>query len=151
MSAIASAMSGHHSRCDDLFAAALAKVSQESWDDATSEFKRFHDEMELHMRGEETVLFPAFESTTGIQAGPTIVMRQEHDRMRPLLTQIEMALGARDPERVDGYTSTLLILMQQHNLKEENILYPMIDAALHDRAPELVAQLDLGRNPMRSQ
>ncbi len=125
--------------------------SQESWDDAASEFKRFHDEMELHMVGEKTLLFPAFESTTGIQAGSTIVMRQEHDRMRPLLTQIEMGLGARDPERVDGYMSTLLILMQQHNLKEENILYPMIDAALHDRAEELVAQLDLGRNPTRSQ
>ncbi len=103
------------------------------------------------MVGEKTLLFPAFESTTGIQAGSTIVMRQEHDRMRPLLTQIEMGLGARDPERVDGYMSTLLILMQQHNLKEENILYPMIDAALHDRAEELVAQLDLGRNPTRSQ
>ena len=145
MGEIASAMAGHHALCDGLFAATLTQASQGSWDDAASEFKHFHHEMEVHMGGEEAVLFPAFESTTGMQAGPTTVMRREHDRMRTLLTPIELALTAHDAERVDGYMSTLLILMKQHNLKEENVLYAMLDAALHDHAGELIAQLGLGR------
>lgn len=144
MGAIASAMAGHHARCDDLFAAALTQFSQGSWDAAAIAFEHFHHEMEIHMGGEEAVLFPALESTTGTQSGPTAVMRQEHGRMRTLLTHIDLALAARDAEHVDGYMSTLLILMKQHNLKEENVLYAMLDAALHDRAGELLAQIMFG-------
>lgn len=145
MKEIASAMAAHHAQCDALFAAALSHASHGSWDDAADEFKRFNHEMHAHMGGEEAVLFPAFESATGIQAGPTTIMRQEHERMRALLTQIGLALTAHDPERVDGYMSTLLILMKQHNLKEENVLYAMFDAALHEHAGALIAQLGLGR------
>jgi iron-sulfur cluster repair protein YtfE (RIC family) len=144
MGEIASAMAGHHAECDGLFAAALTQASRRSWDDAATDFEHFHREMEVHMGGEEAVLFPAFESATGMQAGPTAVMRREHERMRMLLTQIELALAAHDAERADGYMSTLLILMKQHNLKEENVLYAMLDEALHHHAGELIAQLGLG-------
>jgi len=144
MDTIASALSRHHARCDDLLAAAEAKATQGLWDEAAGGLKRFRDEFERHLQGEENVLFPAFESVTGVQSGPTAVMRQEHERMRALLAQIEIALAAHDPDGVDGYTSTLLIMMQQHNLKEENVLYPMCDTALGERAQQLVSQLDLG-------
>jgi len=144
MTGIASTMAGHHATCDDLFAAALAKAAQGNWDDTVFEFTRFRDELERHMGSEETVLFPAFELTTGVQAGPTAVMREEHDRIRALLAQIEPALKAHDLEGVEGYASTLLIMMQQHNLKEENVLYPMFDAIMDDRVGELLSRLDFG-------
>jgi iron-sulfur cluster repair protein YtfE (RIC family) len=145
MNTIASALGAHHAHCDGLLAAAEAKAKQGLWDEAAREFKCFRDEFEHHLRGEETVLFPAFESATGVQSGPTTVMRQEHERMRALLDQVGGALAAHDPDGLDGYTSTLLIMMQQHNLKEENVLYPMCDAALGERGQQLVSQLDLGR------
>jgi len=145
MSEIASAMAAQHAQCDSLFAAVLTMASQGSWGDAASEFKRFIHEIEVHMAGEDAVLFPAFESATGMRDGPTAVMRREHDRMRALFAQIERALAAHDTQSVEGYTSTLLIIMRQHNLKEENVLYAMLDAALHDRAEELIARLALGR------
>jgi hemerythrin-like domain-containing protein len=143
MKAISTAMAAHHARCDDLLEIALAQVSQGRWDAAAGGFKRFGEELQHHLRGEESVLFPAFEASTGSSSGPTAVMRQEHQRMRALLEQIELALAARDAGRVDGDASTLLILMRQHNLKEENVLYPMCDAALGDGARELVSRLDL--------
>ena len=40
-----------------------------------------------------------------------------------------------------GIAETLLIMMQQHNMKEENILYPMCDQHLAEEAEELVQQL----------
>lgn len=145
MTGIASIMTAHHATCDDLFAAALANATQGNWDETVFGFTRFRNELESHIGQEETVLFPAFELTTGSQTGPTAVMREEHDRMRALLTQIELALKDHDWESVDGYASTLLIMMQQHNLKEENVLYPMFDAIMADRAGELVSRLDIGR------
>jgi DUF438 domain-containing protein len=57
-------------------------------------------------------------------------MRGEHRQMRDLLAQMKLALDERDGEGFGGAAETLLIMMQQHNMKEENILYPMCDNAL---------------------
>jgi iron-sulfur cluster repair protein YtfE (RIC family) len=142
--AISSLMAGHHARCDELFAALQACLDQGDWNDAARQFRDLCEQIERHLQGEETVLFPAFESAIGVAAGPTAVMRQEHGRMRALLDQIGPSLAARDLERADGCMATLAILMRQHNQKEENILYPMLDAVLADGADELVGRLGLG-------
>ena len=62
--------------------------------------------------------------------GPTQVMRMEHQQMRDLLDQAQAAIMAGDAEEYMGQAETLLIMMQQHNMKEENILYPMCDQHL---------------------
>lgn len=72
-------------------------------------------------------MFPAFEAATGMTQGPTQVMRMEHRQMRGLMAQMQQAWAERDGEAFAGAAETLLILMQQHNMKEENILYPMCD------------------------
>jgi iron-sulfur cluster repair protein YtfE (RIC family) len=54
----------------------------------------------------------------------------EHAQMRSLLDQMGATVAARDAVGLSGTAATLLIMMQQHNLKEENILYPMCDRAL---------------------
>jgi DUF438 domain-containing protein len=144
---ISEAMAGHHARCDDLFAAVLAAAAVGDRNRASAQFRRFAGELEHHLEREEAVLFAAFEAATGVTAGPTGVMRGEHDRIRTLLAQIEDALSSQNMEGVDGHASTLLIMMQQHNLKEENILYPMFDAVLGARSGELVPRLELERDP----
>lgn len=144
MSTIAATMSEHHARCDHLFALAEAKASEQRWDEAVAAFRAFGRELANHLDCEESALFPAFESATGMRSGPTLVMRQEHERMRAILGQIELALQSHDAERIDDYASTLLILMQQHNLKEESVLYPMLDAQLGGRTGELLARLQPG-------
>ncbi len=78
--------------------------------------------------------------------GPTQVMRGEHVQMRQLLAAAETALAERDADDYMGNAETLLIMMQQHNVKEENVLYPMCDQHLADQLenllPELRAQVD---------
>lgn len=78
--------------------------------------------------------------------GPTQVMRGEHVQMRQLLAAAETALAKRDADDYMGNAETLLIMMQQHNVKEENVLYPMCDQHLADQLenllPELRAQVD---------
>jgi hemerythrin-like domain-containing protein len=141
---ISSLMTGHHARCDELFADLQVRLAEGGWNDAARQFRDLCEQMERHLQAEETVLFAAFESATGVAAGPTAVMRQEHGRMRALLEQIGPSLAARDPDRADGCMATLAILMRQHNQKEENILYPMLDVVLADGADELVGRLGLG-------
>ncbi|GGY25254.1 hemerythrin domain-containing protein [Paludibacterium paludis] len=114
-----------HRECDELFALAETTARQQDWEGAESAFAAFRDDMERHFVLEEECLFPAFEQATGMRHGPTMVMRNEHAQMRELLHDMSRALDARTADVYLGHGGTLLILMQQHNMKEENILYPM--------------------------
>jgi len=131
----------HHKHCDDLFVAAEDAALRGDWAAAAPAFAHFNTQMIAHFDAEETLLFPAFEAASGMTAGPTRMMRQEHDQMRGLLAQLAAACDAQDSQDYGGAAETLLMLMQQHNMKEENILYPMCDQALGDEAERLGAKI----------
>lgn len=135
MPTISEFMSTDHQRCDALFAEAEAEPVT-----AMQAFAAFTEAMQHHLAMEEQVLFPAFEQATGNSMGPTRIMRMEHEQMRELFGQMIDALVARDVNTFAGLAETLLILMQQHNLKEEQILYPMSDRALGDTS-QLIARM----------
>ena len=137
MSSITTHMTGDHRHCDALFSDTESAVSQNNWQAASSHWEQFHSSIEKHFSIEEEILFPAFEQATGSSAGPTSVMRIEHQQMRQLFEQIKAAMAAQDSEETLGLTETLMILMQQHNMKEEQILYPMSEQVLPDAASTL--------------
>lgn len=131
----------HHRHCDDLFVAAEESAQRGDWAVAAPGFERFNAQMQAHFEAEEEMLFPAFEAATGMSAGPTQMMRHEHEQMRALLAQLAAACEARDSESYAGVAETLLMLMQQHNMKEESILYPMCDQALGTEAERIGVQM----------
>lgn len=120
----------HHKHCDELFAQAEAAAHKGDWASCAAAGARFLAELEAHFGTEEQVLFPAFEAATGMSGGPTQVMRLEHAQMRDLMAQLAGAMARNDRNAFAGVADTLLIMMQQHNMKEENILYPMCDSSL---------------------
>jgi hemerythrin-like domain-containing protein len=131
----------HHRHCDNLFVAAEESAQRSDWAAAAPALTRFNDQMQAHFEAEEGLLFPAFEAATGMRAGPTQMMRHEHEQMRALLSQLAAACEARDGEAYAGAAETLLMLMQQHNMKEENILYPMCDQALGADAERIAREM----------
>ena len=141
MESIRNFMMNNHRHCDDCFAAVEQVIARGEWDKATAAFLLFRDAMSKHLDVEESILFPAFETQTGMTMGPTQVMRSEHRQMRELLAAAEVSLGARDADDYSGYAETLLIMAQQHNMKEENILYPMCDQHLAYELETLMPQL----------
>lgn len=130
MSTILEFLGTDHRTCDDLFASAEEAAGNKNWDSARDLFARFQAAMTHHLAMEEEVLFPAFEERTGMRGGPTQVMRMEHDQMRALMEEMSAAVAAANQSDYLGVSETLNMLMQQHNLKEENMLYPMSDQAL---------------------
>ena len=131
--------SEHHVACDTAFADAEAAGVDGQWADAGPALQRFDAMMTAHFAAEEQTLFPAFEAKTGMTQGPTMVMRLEHEHMRALLPRLSRALTVKDATEFAGAAETLLVLMQQHNLKEERMLYPMCDRALDGDATVLSA------------
>ncbi len=135
MGTIRDFMGSDHRACDDLFASAESAVAQKNWDSARTLFDQF---LTHHLSKEETVLFPAFEARMGNSRGPTEVMRSEHVQMRDLIQSMAGAVAANDQNAYLGLSETLNMLMQQHNMKEENMLYPMSDQMLGSDCDDLI-------------
>lgn len=144
MSTIKDLMASDHRHCDDLFVAVERSIAGGAWDMAITDFSQFQDAMLRHFAVEESLLFPAFEERTGMYLGPTQVMRGEHILLRELMDAAKAALVAQDPDAYSGEAETLLIMMQQHNMKEENVLYSMCDQYLADRTDSLLPSLQDG-------
>lgn len=130
MDTITDYMSIDHRHCDDVFAALERSVSIGDWQTADRTGEEFIAVMLEHFSMEEDVLFPAIEMATGSKAGPTAVMRAEHQQMRDIISELRDALQQRDGTSFAGIADTLNIMIQQHNMKEEGILYPLADHLL---------------------
>jgi len=141
MTTINEMMTAGHRTCDRCFAEAEEAVADGDWSRAGDAWSRFFRVLDKHITGlEEELLFPAFEETNGPE-GPTQIMRMEHDQMRILAGRIRTALADQDQPTVLGFAETLMLLMQQHNMKEEQILYPLMDKSIADVA-DMVALPD---------
>jgi len=141
MSSIRQLMTDDHRHCDDGFAALEQAVGRKDLAAARQAFGVFEACMLAHFAAEEETLFPAFEAHTGMTEGPTRVMRMEHQQIRGLMREAGESLQQGDIDAYLGLADTIVIMMQQHNMKEENILYPMCDQHLADAADELLGQL----------
>jgi len=114
----------------------MASISETLGEEPAARLAAFREALEAHLTLEEERLFPALEEAEPHALGPTGVMRQEHRHMRALAEELAQALAARERDRYLGAAETLLVLMQQHNAKEEHVLYPMSDRLL---GPERLA------------
>ena len=126
MTSIPEYMTRKHRECDECFSDAEAAVIKNNWPLAVDKWKAFVAELFEHFEQEENILFPEFEKATGLTAGPTQVMRMEHQQMRALVQSLDNALAAKAQNEYLGLSETLMVMMQQHNMKEEMMLYPMM-------------------------
>ena len=127
-----------HRNCDRLFATAEDAAQRADWIACRKHFDAFRAALLHHFEIEENVLFPEFEQATGMTRGPTAMMRSEHAQMRELLQGMGEVIAASHGDDYLGMSETLLLYMQQHNLKEENVLYPMSDRVLANRGIDLM-------------
>jgi hemerythrin-like domain-containing protein len=132
-----------HRHCDRLFATAEDAAQRADWAACRVHFEAFRAAMLHHFEVEEKVLFPAFEQATGMSMGPTAVMSSEHAQMRDLLENMAAVIAAGRRDDYLGTSETLLLYMQQHNLKEENMLYPMSDQVLAASGIDLTRQVTM--------
>jgi len=137
MSTIKDFLTQDHRRCDEIFAAMEEKANN-SLSDAKEITQEFIADMEHHFQMEEKVMFLEFETKTGMTQGPTAMMRHEHEQMRNLMSQMKEALESDNKDKFLGLTETLMILLQQHNMKEEQMLYPMAQQHLSAESDRII-------------
>ncbi|GMQ89168.1 MAG: hemerythrin domain-containing protein [Gammaproteobacteria bacterium] len=141
MISVSEFFSAQHRACDGTFERMEEAVSSDDWLQAESLFDQLSRDTLQHFSNEEEGLFPLFEEKTGMQAGPTQVMRGEHVELRELLQRIGDAVRSKNQDEALGTAETFFLFLQQHNVKEEQVLYPMADQALQGSLQELAAKV----------
>ena len=141
MSTIKEYLSADHRKCDEIFAQMEEKASK-LLEDAKELCEEFIAQTERHFQMEERVMFVEFERKTGMTQGPTQMMRQEHAQMRGLMKDMLSALEDGNKDKFFGNSETLMILMQQHNMKEEQMLYTMAQQHLSAESDRIVDMMD---------
>ena len=127
---ISSYMRNEHRTCDDLFATAEKSVIDGDFEKAEEQFLLFSNETLRHFKKEEESLFPTFEELTGSTEGPTRIMKFEHEQVRGLLGKMADAIENKDSDAYLSLAESMMILLQQHNMKEEQMLYAMCDRTI---------------------
>ena len=139
-------LQGDHARLERILLEAKRRVGEGDLAPARVVFAEFACGLDWHINVEEQVLFPAFEAATGMQgAGPTEVMRAEHVRIRRAMSDATAALAAGDGAGFGDAVRALELVLGVHNVKEEQVLYPMTDQAAGSERErdELVRRLQL--------
>ena len=134
-------MTHKHRECDEYLSKAEEALENGDRDKALEEYMKFKNETLLHFEMEEDYLFPMFEEKTGMTQGPTQVMRMEHSQAKALFQKLDEAIESMDKDRFFGLSESMMILLQQHNAKEEQMLYTMMQMHLGDKNDEIVKHL----------
>ncbi|GAA2091492.1 hemerythrin domain-containing protein [Pseudolysinimonas kribbensis] len=108
------------------------------------------DALRRHIYLEEEFLFPPIREAGLLM--PVMVMIREHGALWQLMDALTELLDENDPADVDdellSTCRALLDQLDQHNSKEEPIIYPHADADLDEQAAaHLVDFLESGRTP----
>ena len=136
-------MRSEHRACDELFADAEKSVIDGDFTKAEEQFLLFANETLKHFKKEEDELFVVFESITGNSEGPTRVMCFEHEQVRGVIGKMAEAIENRDKDSYLSLAESIMILLQQHNMKEEQMLYAMCDRVIpQDKKEETLKVMD---------
>jgi iron-sulfur cluster repair protein YtfE (RIC family) len=127
-------LSWDHDRLDAILQSVRARVEAGEWEAARREYAPFYDGLDRHIRLEEGILFPLFEERTGTAAGgPTAVMKEEHREIRGALETMRDAMERADARLFEEGLARLLSVLPDHNVKEEQVLYPTTDRILPEK------------------
>ncbi len=140
MSDIKEFLTNDHKACDEAFAAMEEAVAAKS-SDAGRLYENFYNDLTNHFSMEEIVLFPMLGQANSEAIGATKAMEMEHEQMRTLLSKMRKAVESMDKESFFSLSETLMILMQQHNMKEEQLLYTLAQQHLGEDADHIIRQM----------
>lgn len=141
---LAAALEREHREID---AGIAAFVSGPADDDRREALGRAVEALRRHIYLEEEFLFPPMRGT-GLMA-PVFVMEREHGQIWHTLDLLEPALRGDGPaDSAADACAQLMTQLDEHNSKEEPVIYPQADAVLSPAArADLSAFIGAGRMP----
>ncbi len=131
--------SEHHRLLDRLYEDLERHAGTADWSGARRAFAAFRDAIERHMRAEEEVLFPAYESVHGADNALTGILRKGHRDLRSFFAEIEESLASADKDETQALLGTTRQIIAHHDAREETEFYPAVDPLLPEGMLEKAA------------
>ena len=141
MTTIQQAFTADHRACDETLAGVEKGLMAKAATESDRAFARFRAQLEGHFDAEERTLFPALEAVFPNGSGPVSVMRSEHAQVRELCDEVQKLINGGEFARAAQSVDLLFSVLQSHNIKEEQILYPMCDRFLQGHGEEIARAL----------
>jgi len=130
-----------HSLYEDLLSRCTEAIEIEDWKSADMLFGRMVSHLKRHMAMEEEVLYPAYEAAAHAPQGPTGALREEHDHIVRLITDMARVIKTRDSDYVLECMTHLEKQMIKHHEKEEDLFLPMASHILEASRDEISRKL----------
>jgi hemerythrin-like domain-containing protein len=125
--------------------AALDKCELEAgageWKNAVKLFNEFIEDLKLHMRMEEEVLYPFFVEEAGDPEGAITVLTEEHEDLARLLRDLVYVIKTRNFDHFLDSLVPLHQVMKRHNQHEEDVFQRMADDSLLVHRDEILKRL----------
>jgi hemerythrin-like domain-containing protein len=112
------------------------------WKEAIRLFNNFTSDLKLHMRMEDEVLYPLFESEVGDANEDLAELNDEHDTLVRLLNDLACVIKNRDFDHFEESLEPLKQAMFEHNAHEEAVFKRMGTTSLLERRDEILARLN---------
>jgi len=141
MTTIQQAFTADHRACDETLAGVEKGLMAKAGAETDKAFARFRVQLEGHFSAEEQTLFPALEAVFPGGSGPVSVMRSEHAQVRDLCDSVQELIERGEFARAAQTVDLLFSMLQSHNIKEEQILYPMCDRFLQSNGEQIARAL----------
>lgn len=97
----------------------------------------FEAELGAHSEREEGFLFPMMAKYIGRETGPLVVMEYEHAQAKMNLksfkdsvNQLPEVLDEKQANEIAAYAINAYLILSDHFMKEENVLFPMAERLL---------------------
>lgn len=111
------------------------------WKEAIQLFHDFVEDLKVHMRMEDEVLYPAFVEEVNGSADAIAELSDEHDQIVRLLHDLAYVIKRNDMDHFEDSLLPLYKAMTRHNEHEEHVFLGMGNDTLLMRRDEIMARL----------
>lgn len=112
------------------------------WKEAAQRFNAFVDDLKLHMRLEDEVLYPFFKEEVGDPHDKIGDLSYEHDRLARLLRDVAIVLKHKDYDHLEECLKPLYQALIEHSAHEEAVFSRVSGHALLTRRDEILRRLE---------
>ena len=120
------------------------------WKVAIRLFNEFVNDLKLHVRMEDEVLFPLLANEAGIPEGIISDLNDEHDDLVGLLNDLALVIRNKDSDHFEESLVPLKKVMVEHNAHEEAVFRKMGSSPLLGKRDEILARMS-SVNTVKSQ
>lgn len=130
-----------HRKYDALLEDCELAAGAGEWKEAIALFRELIDDLGLHIRMEEEVLYPMFERKSGDPQGEIAMLREEHEEIERLLRDLMTVIKIQDFDHLLDSLIPLHKAMKEHNAHEETVFLGPDGEALLARREDILERL----------